>query len=370
MISLSYINIGSEALAAQPLFPASLLSTHPHTPLALSEKNNMNYNLLENGTTITRIDVSFGILHTLPILPLQLEILVADHNHELEELPSLPQTLRVLSICMTGVQSLTRLPPTLEELYVSDNPGILLPDELPSHLQIFVANCCELEDLPPTLPPCLRTLSVDGNYLEILPELPLTLQTIIASNNQLLQVSQTLDLSELCELSVLHVHNNVLRRLPELPPKLVELNCSENNLKRLPRLPESLRSFVYFGNPLDYEILHKRIPPQEYINRLERFSRFMAQEKICTNVWAWTERTRWMDGGGGGGGAGAGGREATADGGKDSTWNTPSKVVSFSSFSSMSSFCSISSSHSIDYLFTATISPASPCHSDEEFVFL
>ena len=312
---------------------------------------NMNYNLLENGTNITRIDVSFGIITSLPILPLHLEILVADNNLRLEHIPTLPPSLRVLSICMTSVQCLSGLPPTLRELYVSENPGIQLPDMLPPHLQVFVADCCELESLPPRLPPSLTTLSVDGNYLEILPELPQTIQTIIASNNQLLQVSQTVDFSELRNLKVLYVHNNVLRRLPALPPSMVDLNCSENNLKRLPMLPESLCLFVFFGNPLVYEILHKRIPPQKFINRLQRFSRFMAKEKICKNILLWVEKKR------------------LTNGNSTETWDAYSK--NSSSFSSMSSFCSISSSYSIDYLFPATLPPtAATSTPEDEFVFL
>jgi hypothetical protein len=310
----------------------------------------MDYNLMENGTTITRIDVSFGNIKALPILPLHLEILVADNNFRLEEIPKLPMSLRVLSICMTSVQGLSGLPPTLEELYVTENPGIQLPAELPPYLRVLVADCCELEELP-QLPPRLMTLSVDGNYLEILPELPETIQTIIASNNQLLRLSKTFDFSNLGDLSVLYVHNNVLRRLPSLPPSLVDLNCSENNLKRLPRLPESLQSFVFFGNPLVYEILHKRIRPQEYINGLQRFSRFMAKETICKCLLSWVEKKKFRGGHSGG-------------------WDSYTQASSSSPFSSMSSFCSISSFYSIDSLLSATNTGAASCTPDEEFVFL
>jgi hypothetical protein len=306
----------------------------------------MNYNLLENGTTITRIDVSFGKIKSLPILPLNLEILVADNNFRLEEIPKLPLSLRVLSICLTSVQCLSGLPDSLEELYVSENPGIQLSRFLPRNLRVFVADCCELEVLP-VLPPSLTTLSVDGNHLDILPQLPSTIQTIIASNNQLLNISKETQISALSELAVLQIHNNVLRRLPELPPKLVELNCSENNLKRLPRLPESLRVFVFFGNPLVYEILHKRICPQDYINRLQRFSRFIAQEVICKTILFWIEKRKQPRG---------------KLGALDSESNT--------SFSSMSSFCSISSCYSIDYILPATNIPPPTYTSEDEFVFL
>lgn len=296
----------------------------------------MNYNLLENGTTITRIDVSFGNIKALPILPLHLETLVADHNFRLEEIPTLPWTLRVLSICLTGVQCLSGLPNTLEELYVSENPGIGLSSlMLPQNLKVLVADCCELEDLPSVLPSGLVTLSVDGNYLEMLPELPSTLQTLIASNNQLCEVSASV--SMLPMLSVLQIHNNLLRCLPPLPGSLRELNCSENHLTRLPMLPESLEVFVFFGNPLVYEILHKRICPQDYINGINRFARFVARERIYNKVRSWMIQRK--------------------------------RLTTHPSFSSTSSFLSVSSCCFVDYL-PPSPSATSHTHAEDEFIFL
>jgi len=232
----------------------------------------MNYNWLENGNNITRIDVSFVDITTVPILPLNLEVLCADNNFNLETIPVLPMRLRVLSLCLTGIQVLPELPETLEELYVSENPGICI-EKLPPNLVVFVANSCELEELP-NLPPSLTTLVVDGNYLEGLPELPTTMKIIIASNNQVLWLSR--NIADLIHLEVLMVQNNVIRHIPTLPTGLREFNCAENNLKRLPILPESLIDFVFFGNPLIYEFHHKRISAKDYVNGINRFVRSMS----------------------------------------------------------------------------------------------
>jgi hypothetical protein len=238
----------------------------------------MNYNLLEKGTSITRIDISFGHIKSLPILPLKLETLYADNNFELEELPKLPMGLRVLSLCLTGIHVLDGLPDSLEELYISENPGITV-NQLPQNLKVFVADLCELESIPSPLPKELLTLSVDANYIEELPELPETLEILVVSNNQLLDLS-TSTLPP--RLSVLNMKNNFIKAVPSpLPSTLIDFNCAENNLKRLPDLPTTLGSFVFFGNPLIYEFHNKRIKPQDYINKTNRFMRFMALSRLC-----------------------------------------------------------------------------------------
>lgn len=287
----------------------------------------MNYNLLENGNNITRIDISFGNIKALPILPLNLEILHADNNFELECIPVFPIGLRVLSICLTGITYLTGLPNTLEELYVSENPGITI-DNLPSNLKTFIANSCELERVP-TLPEGLLTLMVDGNYLEELPTLPSTIQILIASNNELLLVP--VDITNLTELTVLLIQNNVIRWLPPLPHRLKELNCAENNLKRLPMLPETLTDFVFFGNPLIYEFHNKRVSSKDYVNAVNRFVRFMSLSRIRRWIFDYIEKT------------------------KDTFIHSSNP-----SFSSMSSFLTVSS-----------IDPwLSPEYHEDEFIFI
>jgi hypothetical protein len=235
----------------------------------------MNYNLLENGPSITRIDISFGHIKTIPILPLKLETLCVDNNFELEEIPKLPYGLLVLSICLTGVQELVGLPDTLEELYISENPGIRI-DTFPKNLKIFVADQCEWESVPEPLPCGLLTLSIDANYIDLLPKLPDSMEILIASNNQLLKLSTLPP-----KLSVLNVKNNFIKYLPSsIPSTIVDFNCAENNLKTLPDLPPTIMSFVFFGNPLIYEFNNKRIKPRDEVNITNRFIKMMASSTI------------------------------------------------------------------------------------------
>lgn len=245
----------------------------------------MNYNLLENGTTITHIDICFGNIKKVPILPLKLETLYVDNNFDLKELPNIPSTLRILSICLTGIQELVGLPDTLEELYISENPGIQL-NSLPSNLKIFIADLCELESIPDPLPRKLLTLSVDANYLEQLPKLPDTLDTLVVSNNQLSKLP-----SLPIGLKILSIQNNFIKNLPKLfPPKLRDFNCAENYLTRIPTLPESLENFVFFGNPLIYEFHNKQFSPKEYVNKINKFIYFMSLSTIRYWMIRWLYR--------------------------------------------------------------------------------
>ena len=245
----------------------------------------MNYNSLTDASHIKRIDVSFGSIKQLPILPLNLEIFIADDNPELELdpicTPKLPSTIRILSICLTGITIIGDwLPDTLEELYISDNPGIILPQKLPRSLSTLVANSCDLEEFTTELPPSLLTLSIDGNYLqEINSILPNGLNTLVASNNFLEQLP-----SLPSSLQTLIINNNQLEFIQTIPDNITHLNCAENNIKRLPTLPNTLKQeyskLILFGNPLIYEFHNRRIRIAEYINKTNRFVELFCSIRI------------------------------------------------------------------------------------------
>jgi len=245
----------------------------------------MNYNSLTDSSLIKRIDVSFGSIKKLPILPLNLEILFADDNPDLELDPIcptiLPSTLRILSICLTGITIIGDwLPDNLEELYISDNPGIILPSKLPTSLSTFVSNSCELEEFTTELPPCLLVLSLDGNFLQnINSTLPDSLHTLVLSNNVLEKLP-----SLPSSLQKLIINNNKLEFLPNIPDCITYLNCAENTIKRFPTLPDILEQshsrFIWFGNPLVYEFHNKRFGIVEYINRTNSFVKLVCRIRI------------------------------------------------------------------------------------------
>ena len=66
-------------------------------------------------------------------------------------------------------------------------------------------------------------------------------------SNRGLSVIDSNDYSNWNEVTEFIVFNNELRSLPELPPTLKKLDCSENKLSSLPELPPTLIE-LYCGN--------------------------------------------------------------------------------------------------------------------------
>jgi hypothetical protein len=215
----------------------------------------IDYNKFNGSVAIKRIDFSYGNVRTLPILPTELEELWADENEELTELPQKwPSKMRTLSLCATGIRTLDLMwPCTLKQLYISDNPGIILPI-FPPKLEIFSGNSCNFYSLPvfpstllhisvsnnniktlPQLPPNLEYLNVENNLIVRFPAIPNTVHTLICCGNR---VETFVNIST--QLKTFYCSNNCIQRFPELPLGLVTQ-------------PNSRSNFIYCGNPLIYE---------------------------------------------------------------------------------------------------------------------
>ena len=78
------------------------------------------------------------------------------------------------------------LPPTLIELYCSDNPLIVLPLLPPSLINLSCSDN-QLTNLP-VLPPTLTILNCENNNLTILPELPPSLTCLYGYSNPLIDL--------------------------------------------------------------------------------------------------------------------------------------------------------------------------------------
>jgi Leucine-rich repeat (LRR) protein len=110
------------------------------------------------------------------------------------------------------------------------------------------------------------TLILRNLNLRVLPDLPPNLIKLDCSNNQITTLPDNLSnnlillncsrnyLSNLPELphnlKTLKCGNNELTTLPTLPPNLVELNCNNNELTTLPTLPDSLQELYCNSNEL------------------------------------------------------------------------------------------------------------------------
>ena len=75
---------------------------------------------------LTKLNVSFNELTSLPPLPLTLTVLSCTYN-QLTSLPPLPGSLKELYCCVNQLDSLPLLPPTLTRLYCSHNRLTNLP---------------------------------------------------------------------------------------------------------------------------------------------------------------------------------------------------------------------------------------------------
>lgn len=179
----------------------------------------------------TRIDVPLGALHHITHLTIRVP------GFEITELPP-----RLVYLCVQTHTNLPQLPPTLRELYCSDNRMTALPP-LPLTLHTLYCPGNRLATLP-YLPPNLSTLDCGVNDLAYLPPLPDTLNILDCSGNRLTRLP-----SLPATLQMVYCHANPLVRLPALPPRLSTLDCSNSQLVTLPPLPSNLLTLHCFNNP-------------------------------------------------------------------------------------------------------------------------
>lgn len=139
--------------------------------------------------------IAWNRLTSLPALPPRLRELHCSHNHGLQGIPSVPDSLRLLRCGETAVSELPTLPDGLETLWVSDCPLREMPalpaalerlhmsrvsmralPTLPDGLQVLHAVGCGIENAPERWPSRLRVLVIRDNRLTSVPELPWTVQ--------------------------------------------------------------------------------------------------------------------------------------------------------------------------------------------------
>jgi hypothetical protein len=115
--------------------------------------------------------------------------------------------------CEGPISNFTKFPSMLKSISLSGNNLTSIP-QLPAALtQFFIANCPFIS--LPNLPSTLIELICNNNNLSSLPSLPISLKIIWCNNNN-------------------------LSNLPNLPDSLNTLICYYNNLTNLPNLPNSL----------------------------------------------------------------------------------------------------------------------------------
>ena len=248
------------------------------------------------------MDLTCSYISSLPELPNYLEELIADDNENLVYLPaSLPESLRVLSICLTGIKTLEPLilPQSLQELYISNNSGIQIGTLSPS-LQIFSCNSCKLNQVDffpdtliqisisynhitriPAIPPNLKYLNIEHNQLTHMPKLPNTMHTLICSNNHIRTFVNIPN-----KLTIFHCQNNNIHQFPNIPLSLANSPFHKTNITKSPINKVFKLPFVYYGNPflVLFNNSHNTFQVIRTINKINHFIKIYSSIKI-SNLW-------------------------------------------------------------------------------------
>ncbi len=151
----------------------------------------------------------------------------------LNALPILPPLLKYLDVNNNYISTIPFLPDNLETFICSNNDLLSLPN-LPNTLTYLHCSGNRISILP-VLSDSLRFLSCQGNLLTSLPNLPPKLKYLECQTNQLPALPVLND-----SLDYLNCSANLLSAIPLLPNRLIYLNCAMNSLSVLPALPVGL----------------------------------------------------------------------------------------------------------------------------------
>ena len=198
------------------------------------------------------------------------KILIIERT-QAESLLALPPNLNALHCPENRIRSLPPLPRSLEVLEFNDNFVKEFPDTskctkmitiiarnnplrslgpwaLPDSLVTLNVSECDLEELPPRLPPRLEILGAAINRIRAISDLPDSLRIVNLRKNKL----ETIDRFP-AECRELKLSENKLRRLPEFPQFLVRVEFAFNMVEEVPAFPGSLVS-LWMSNNLVREL--------------------------------------------------------------------------------------------------------------------
>ena len=212
--------------------------------LFLQYKNIISIEGIEYFPKLTYLNVSFNQIKSVSKLPDSLQSLYLSTNQIKQFLFPLPDSLKYFACNANyGLKSLPALPSKLVSLECGGDSLFTLPF-LPSSLEHLDCTQTQLTFLP-ALPDSLKVLMCGGNNISNLPSLPFGIKEIDAAFNKL-STLPTLPLS----LKILYCRYNLFSSLPTMPDSLESLLCEENSLTSLPALPVTLIQLNCSGNPL------------------------------------------------------------------------------------------------------------------------
>ena len=206
--------------------------------------------------TLLILNCSYNKLHKLPELPLSLRELDCSYN-TLSNLPELPIGLHHLDCSSNNLLCIPWLNKNLELLNCSRNIHLITIPTLNDKLKSLICFRCDLYTLPPLKN--IERLFCEHNSLHNLPELPKRLIYLDCSYNRL----DYLPALNNCLLTI-ECSNNTLKSIPPLPDSMDYVDCSRNHLTELPALNRNLRHLICSYNQLrQLPVLNDNL---EYIN--------------------------------------------------------------------------------------------------------
>lgn len=166
-------------------------------------------------------------------IPRDTKVLKIEKN--VEKLPELPGSIKIMWCLNVQISSLSSLPDGLKELLCAGSRIRSLPNRLPSGLHVL--NCCNTPiDYLPSLPESLRTLVCGGTQITRLPVLPPELRVLDCSCTKITELPELPD-----NLRYLNCNWTRINILPEFPDELEILHCRSNKvILRIPVIPKSL----------------------------------------------------------------------------------------------------------------------------------
>ena len=217
----------------------------------LVEINFENHNVKEIPElpeTLEILKCGKGKLTKLPDLPESLKLLACDGNN-LTELPKLPKNLCELYCGYNNLSSLPELPDSLIVLSCRDNTINKLPDSLNGLLKLDCIGCglVKLSTFDK-----LEELTCDHNSFTSFPILPDTLEVLYIGNCGITNLPNKLPKS----LRIFKAHNfgnySILNKIPEFPDGLKEFVCTSGNIIEL-------KSKVFPSSLINIDISHNNI---------------------------------------------------------------------------------------------------------------
>ena len=123
-----------------------------------------------------------------------------------------------------NITEITGFPKTLETLHIEKQ---LLTDvrNLPTSLKTLILDGNYIETIDLSRQKSLKKLSLNNNRVKYLRDIPESLEELYLDNNQI----SRLDLDGLSKLRVLHCRNNSSLRIENIPASMVDLRVEEGN---------------------------------------------------------------------------------------------------------------------------------------------